>query len=436
MGTVSQRLLALNLVLALLSLLWLHSAGQDGWIVLRVGCGWLLFAMLQHLMLQPLQQEIQALNLHAQNLQDGSFNVDANTRRLNELQPLALVLQQMSAQLRQERATLYQRELLLDTVLQSSPSALLLTDPSGRVLMTNPAARNLFSQGKKFEGEKLSQILAPLPELQQAISAEQQGLIHLGQPASIWHLSIGHFQLNQKPHQLYLFKPMTREIHKEELKAWKKLLRVIGHELNNTLAPLSSLAFSGALLSQQIAHPQLQQILQTIAERSRHLNQFLQSYIEFAKLPAPQRSNVNWARLVNQLQNHYEFELEGNLPLMSWLLDPLQISQMLLNLLKNAHESGSAPEQIVLSFQESAAGLVIQLQDAGGGLSPQALAHAMVPFFTSKTNGSGIGLTLCRDVMEGHGGALELQNHAAGLMVTMRFPATENLPLLATDAAD
>ncbi|MBY0419780.1 MAG: ATP-binding protein, partial [Pararheinheimera sp.] len=331
-------------------------------------------------MLKPLLQEIEALNLHAQNLQDGSFNVDANRQLLRELKPLAEVLQQMSAQLRQERATLYQRELLLDTVLQSSPSAMVLTDQTGRVLMTNPAARVLLHQGRKFEGLLFSELTAELPELAFAIQNVQQGLLHLGEPVSIWHLSVSSFSLNQKPHQLYLLKPMTREIHREEVKAWKKLLRVIGHELNNTLAPLSSLAYSGQLVATELQHPQLQQIFQTISERQQHLNQFLQSYIQFAKLPAPALAPVQWARLINQLQDQYEFELEGDLPRRVWLADPLQLSQLLLNLLKNAHESGSDPEHIQLSFTELPDQLLIRTQDAGGGMTSEALAHAMVPF--------------------------------------------------------
>lgn len=421
---LSRRLYLLVLALLIPAFLLLrYLDAQPLWYGLFVGFD-LLVLLVLHFALKPLLQEIEALNLHAQNLQDGSFNVDANRQLLRELTPLAEVLQQMSAQLRQERATLYQRELLLDTVLQSSPSALVLTDQTGRVLMTNPAARLLLHQGHKFEGLLFSELTAKLPELALAIQNGQQGLLHLGEPVSIWHLSVSSFSLNQKPHQLYLLKPMTREIHREEVKAWKKLLRVIGHELNNTLAPLSSLAYSGQLVATELQHPQLQQIFQTISERQQHLNQFLQSYIQFAKLPKPVLAQVQWARLINQLQDQYEFELEGDLPRRVWQADSLQLSQLLLNLLKNAHESGSNPEQIQLSFTEMPEQLLIRLQDAGGGMGNEALAHAMVPFYTSKENGSGIGLTLCRDIAEAHGGSLSLQNQGAGLLVTLILPSS------------
>ncbi|MBU2425476.1 MAG: ATP-binding protein [Gammaproteobacteria bacterium] len=422
----------------------------------------LLLATLLHLLLlrvkHGLQQEIAALNLHAENLQDQAFNSRANRLHIRMLTPLADALVTMSGELSRQRATLYQRELLLDTVLQSSPSALVLTDQHNRVLLTNPAARQLFLHGQKFEGQLLDDVLATWPEMQLAFNAflqqPQQGLLHLeakpnGQGAAIWHLSTSQFMLNQRQHFLYLLKPMTAEIKREELNAWKKLLRVIGHELNNSLAPLSSLAYSGQQLLEKslldkphFDNPQLdadsatslRQILATISERSQHLNQFLQAYIQFAKLPPPQRNSVNWPRLINQLHDHFEFELDGELPKLDWQLDQAQLMQLLLNLLKNAHESGSDPEQIRLSLRESPQLLQIELQDAGGGLAAEVLEHALLPFYTTKTHGSGIGLTLCRDVAEAHGGVLNLRNQAPGLKVQVNLPRVEAAACLSDEA--
>lgn len=416
----------------------------------------LLVAILLHVMQQrikhSLQQEITALNLHAYNLQDQAFNSRANRQQLHLLTPLADALVVMSDELSRQRATLYQRELLLDTVLQSSPSAVVLTDQHNRVLLSNPAARQLFLLGQKFDGRLFDDVLAEWPALQQAFQSylqqPQQGLLHLdahtgtggkltgeSSRAAIWHLSSSQFLLNQRQHFLYLLKPMTAEIQREELNAWKKLLRVIGHELNNSLAPLSSLAYSGqqlldaaspAAADQAMADgptfAQLRQILLTISERSQHLNQFLQAYIQFAKLPPPKRASVNWPRLINQLHDHYEFELEGELPQRDWQLDQAQLAQLLLNVLKNAHESGSDPTQIRLGLLESAQQLVIEVQDAGGGLSDEVMEHALLPFYTTKSQGSGIGLTLCRDIAEAHGGWLSLRNQPPGLRVQVCLP--------------
>ena len=392
------------------------------------GAGIVLAILLQWAM-NPLTTEIKALNLHAQNLQDGSFNTSANQLTVHELQGLAQSLTNMSAQLRSERATLYQRELLLDTVLQSSPTALLLTDDKDTLLMSNPAARQLLGAGRSLNGSKLGAVINQMPELAAAINGQQQGLLHLSD-SSIWHLAHSQFQLNQKLHHLYLLKPLTREIQREELTAWKKLLRVIGHELNNTLAPLSSLAYSGEQRAMQLQQAELAQLFSTLSERSLALNQFVQAYIQFAKLPRPSCSLVNWPRLINQLQDLYEFELVGELPQLPWQADSQQLQQLLLNLLKNAHESGSAVHLITLQFTESPQQLQISVQDAGGGMSDEQLQHALVPFYTSKSGGSGIGLALCRDIIEAHGGSISLRNNANGLEVRLLLPAAKATPPL------
>lgn len=422
--TTNSRLNALCAVIALLLLTVQYAFFAASAILTLLICvGVVVLALLLRWALKPLLLEIQALNLHAQNLQDGNFNTSANQLRVHELRSLANSLNAMSAQLRAERATLYQRELLLDTVLQSSPTALLLTDASDTVLMTNPAARLLLNSGKAFDGCNLFAVTGMQPQLAAALHNRQQGLIRLeNTEQAVWHLSASQFQLNQKQHWLYLLKPLTREIQREELNAWKKLLRVIGHELNNTLAPLSSLAFSGSQLAQQQHNAALGQLFDTISERCLQLNQFVQAYIQFAKLPPPQWCDINWPRLINQLQDQYEFELQGELPHQRWLADPQQLTQLLLNLLKNAHESGSNPEQISLRITQTPDKLLLILQDSGGGMTEQVLQHALVPFYTSKRQGSGIGLTLCRDIAEAHGGSISLRNQPPGLEVTVQLP--------------
>lgn len=426
-------LTVLGLVLSLLSVL----AAKEGWpedsaanpqlLPFFISMLWLILlfaALLLSWQLKPLQREIAALNLHAQNLQDGSFNTSANQQQIKVLAPLAEQLQQMTAELRLQRSSLYQRELLLDTLVQANPGALILTNAAGRVLMTNPPARQLLNHGKDFNGSDLQRYTQALPELAEAIQHNQAGLVRLtGKQAAVWHLAISQFQLHNQLHHLYLLKPLSRELAREELNAWKTLLRVISHELNNTLAPLSSLAYSGQVLAGRQQQAELSAIFNTISERCQALNQFLQDYIRFAKLPAPVLGPVNWPQLINQLQDQYEFELVGELPQRIWQADQSQLSQLLLNLLKNAHETGCPPEQITLSFSESPNRLQLCLQDQGGGIAPEIMQQALLPFYTTKATGSGIGLTLCRDIIEAHGGELLLENQRKGLKVTLTLPA-------------
>jgi two-component system nitrogen regulation sensor histidine kinase NtrY len=136
----------------------------------------------------------------------------------------------------------------------------------------------------------------------------------------------------------------------------------------------------------------------------------------------PTRGPVNWAQLINELQDHYEFELMGDLPQLSWQLDQGQLAQLLLNCLKNAREAGASERGTHLRLHETVDCLVMELHDDAGGMSDDVLSHALVPFYTTKEQGTGIGLTLCDDIVRGHGGQLELLNHPPGLLVRIRFP--------------
>lgn len=381
----------------------------------------LLLSIWQFNGLHALDREIQAINLHANSLRDNAFNLSANTDVLSEFLPLAETLVSMSDHLQQERASLYQREMLLDTVLQTSPSALVLTDEQDRVILCNPAARQLLNDGKNFQGSLLHSVLDKNPEILAAVK-RQESLVFFDSAASILHLSTSQFQLNHRRHYLYQLKPITKEIHQEEIKSWKKLLRVISHELNNSLAPMSSLAYSGRMQAEQTGLQKIAAIFSSISERCQHLNQFLQEYLALAKLPAPARQMVNWSQLINELQDHYEFELVGDLPHNNWLLDQSQLGQLLLNCLKNSQEAGASPNGLHLSFTEKPDTLLIELQDDAGGMSEECLTHALVPFYTTKEKGSGIGLTLCQDIVQGHDGKLELLNHPPGLLIRIWLP--------------
>ena len=196
--------------------------------------------------------------------------------------------------LRVERQSLYQRELMLDTVIQTTPLALVLTNDGDAVLYSNTTARQLFGEGRKLEGERFARYLdaAPAP-LREAIERGGDTLFTLelaGEP-QVYHVSQRRFLLNALPHRLLLLKQLTREINSQEVATWKKVIRVIAHELNNSLAPISSLAHSGQILAR--APPdaeQLSRVFATIEERARHLAGFIEGYSQFAEAAASARS--------------------------------------------------------------------------------------------------------------------------------------------------
>jgi two-component system, NtrC family, nitrogen regulation sensor histidine kinase NtrY len=364
-------------------------------------------------------------------LRDRDFSVSVTRATRDEMGALVDAYNDLGDRLRVERQSLYQRELMLDTVIQTTPLALVLTNTADHVLYSNTTARQLFSEGRKLEGEKFSRYLdaAPVP-LQEAVQRGGDTLftLELGGEPQVYHVSQRRFLLNAMPHRLLLLKQLTREINSQEVATWKKVIRVIAHELNNSLAPISSLAHSGQILAQAPDPAQLKKVFSTIEDRARHLAGFIEGYAQFAKLPQPRLAPVSWEVLVERIRAVAGFRLVGSLPERAASFDTGQLEQALINLLKNARESGSDSQDIELAVGQAAAGFTIEVRDRGPGFSPAALENALVPFYSTKDTGTGLGLTLCREIIEAHGGRLRIANREGtgrdpgGAIVTIWLP--------------
>jgi nitrogen fixation/metabolism regulation signal transduction histidine kinase len=316
---------------------------------------------------------------------------------------------------------------MLDTVIQTTPLALVLTNDGDTVIYSNTTARQLFAAGRKLEGERFAGHLerAPAP-LQEAIQRGGDTLFTLelsGEP-QVYHVSQRRFLLNALPHRLLLLKQLTREINSQEVATWKKVIRVIAHELNNSLAPISSLAHSGQILARAPPDPErLSRVFSTIEDRARHLAGFIEGYAQFAKLPHPRIAPVAWEVLVERLLVVVDFTLVGSLPVRAASFDTAQVEQALINLLKNARESGSDSAAIELAVQLVPQGFAIEVRDRGPGFTQAALENALVPFYSTKETGTGLGLTLCREIVEAHGGRLRIANRdGGGAVVTLFLP--------------
>lgn len=355
------------------------------------------------------------------NFKDNDFSMSLPVSDDEQLGRIASIYNQVGEVLRQERRSIYQRELLLDKVIQSSPMSMVLTDEKQRVLYSNIAARHLFNQGKRFEGTEFEQLLDDSSsQIATAIKSGRDGLctIEIDEQEHTYHVSQSTFLLNASTHHLYLFKQLTRELNRQEVSIWKKVIRVISHELNNSLAPISSMAHSGKFLAKD--DKKLNLIFDTIEERVTHLNSFIQGYATFSKLPLPQKKSVVWQEFIFRLRQLSEFTLVGELPKAEGFFDPAQIEQVLINLLKNARESESAVEDIEFSVQSHAKVFVITICDRGSGMSEQVLENALLPFYSTKQTGTGLGLPLCREIIEAHEGKMSLHNRqGGGLKVTI-----------------
>ncbi|HEX6397095.1 MAG TPA: ATP-binding protein [Steroidobacteraceae bacterium] len=368
-----------------------------------------------------------ALNDGVMSIKDRDFSMSVTRATHDELGELVENYNGLGERLRIERQSLYQRELMLDTVIQTTPLAMVLTNDGDAVLYSNSAARQLFSEGRKLEGSRFSQYLdrAPAP-LREAIDRGGDTLftLEIGGEPQVYHVSQRNFLLNALPHRLLLLKQLTREINSQEVATWKKVIRVIAHELNNSLAPISSLAHSGQILAQSPPNPeQLARVFATIEDRARHLAGFIEGYAQFAKLPQPRLAPVSWEVLLERLRVVVAFRLVGSLPQRTASFDTAQIEQALINLLKNARESGAEPENIELAVNSVGRGFSIEVRDRGPGFTPTALENALVPFYSTKETGTGLGLTLCREIVEAHGGRLRIANReGGGAVVTLWLP--------------
>jgi nitrogen fixation/metabolism regulation signal transduction histidine kinase len=369
---------------------------------------------------------LQALRDGILSLRDRDFSVSLSAVEDAELSGLIQAYNSLGELLRRERLDLYQRELLLDTVIQATPLALVLTDDGGRILYSNVAARQLLHSGRKLEGLLLAAVLAEAPApLAAAIGGGGDTLftMEVGGEPEVYHLSQRSFVLNARPHRLVLLKQLTRELAAQEVAVWKKVIRVIAHELNNSLAPITSLAHSGRLLAGEAADPRLTRVFDTIGERAAHLATFIEGYGRFAKLPRPRPEPVSWAPFLARLEGTTPFRVEGTLPGDPGSFDARQLEQVMINLLKNAAESGSPSGEITVAVQRTAPGFRIEVADRGTGLTEGTLRDALLPFYSTKPAGTGLGLTLCREIVEAHGGRLSLANRAGGgALVTVWLP--------------
>jgi nitrogen fixation/metabolism regulation signal transduction histidine kinase len=369
---------------------------------------------------------LEAVSSGIGSLRDRDFSVNIAPRGGRELSELVSAYNSLGDVLRRERLDIYQRELLLDTVLQTTPLALILTNAAGRLVYGNIAARQLLRGGRKLEGLALEDVLEESPAaLREALKGSGDTLLtmEIGGEPEVYHLSRRGFVLNGQPHELVLLKQLTRELAAQEVIVWKKVIRVIAHELNNSLAPIRSLAHSGTLLAVGAESPDLERVFATIGERATHLATFIEGYARFAKLPKPRPVPVAWADFLAHIAAAQPCRIEGPLPQREATFDVGQLEQVMINLLKNAAESGSAPEAITISVHPRAQGFVIEVADRGAGLSEQVLRDALLPFFSTKPSGTGLGLTLCREIVEAHGGRLTLANRpGGGAMVSLHLP--------------
>lgn len=402
-------------------------------------------------------QILQTLLHGLRNLQDGDFSITLANNKSNKSHSQAEVLalfNQVTDKLRQEKQSLYQRELLLDKVVNASDVVTVLVNHRDTIIFANRAAEHFFAQTSMLGMSWQKLLTEHMPELGQHEDKDNAIIqLMLAEPQygsgessfgaddtqysdadantkvkseQSWHLSRHHLKLHGSRHQLTLLKPITQAMHQQELQTWKKVIRVINHELNNSIAPISSMCHSGNILAERLAEPQLTRVFTTISKRINKLAEFIQSYSQLARLSRPQKQTFDLMKTLVQLQNLYHFTLCSDDKSLMFSGDESQIEQLLINLLKNAQQACSnqtttQPTEVSIASQQGQLGITVR--DFGTGMPVDILPKAFLPYYSTKADGSGIGLSICREISDGHQGQITLNNHPqGGLQVEVRLP--------------
>ena len=414
-----------------LSLLWLgdFSLKVQWTLTLFVVGGWSgLAAALRRRVVFPLYTLANLLEA----LRLGDYSLRA--RRTHGDDALAQILREVNAMrdtLRDERLGAREATALLERVVAEIDVAVLTFDQHRRLRLVNRAGERLLERAQD-EALGASAGELGLDDLLAGPAVRHQERT-FGAVSGRWVIRRRTFRQDGRPHQLLVVADLSRTLREEERQAWKRLIRVLGHELNNSLAPIKSMSATLVSLLGRTVRPDdweedMRQGLDVIASRAESLARFLAAYARLARLPPPTLAPVEVAPLVARvaaLDHRVPVTVDPG-PGTTLDADADQLEQLLINLVKNgvdaAAETGGG---VVVGWRQTFDGVELWVRDEGPGLSNSE--NLFVPFYTTKPGGTGIGLVLCRQIAEAHGGSLTLANveqgAGSGCEARLRLPA-------------
>ena len=310
-----------------------------------------------------------------------------------------------------------------ENLLNKVDTAVLVADKAGHIEWMNQAAVTHLGQ------------ISQLPEALLRASAIND-IIRIEQNSTVLEMAISctKFVAQGKEQQIISLKNIHSVLERNEMEAWQKLIRVLTHEIMNSITPIISLADTLNERSQEHSddartHTYIQQGLQVIYRRGKGLLEFVENYRKLTRISAPMKTEIPLEQFLSDLQRLYpELEVQFKCPSsqLTWYADRTQMEQVFINLLKNAHEAcahRSHPD-IRIQVETHAQELIFEISDNGEGMLPEVTERIFVPFFTTKNNGSGIGLTLCKQIISLHGGQISVQSTAGkGSCFRLSFPA-------------
>ena len=364
-------------------------------------------------------------------LHERDYTIRARDARADS--PLGLALLELNAltdMLRRQRLDAMEATALLRQVMESIDVAVFAFDPAGRLALVNHGGERLLGRP---EERALGRTAAELG-IGAALEGGTPRMLELELPgrARRWEVRRGSYRWEGRPHVLVVLSDLTRSLREEERLAWQRLVRVLSHEINNSLAPIKSIA--GTLRDRANAevgreHPGLAEGFQTglhvIESRAEALGRFIQAYARMARLPRPHPTRVDVAAVAHRvatLERRLPVELRGG-PAVALEADRDQLEALLINLVQNAADAAlETAGGVRLAWAVEDGVFALTVEDDGPGITDTS--NLFVPFFTTKPGGTGIGLALSRQIAEAHDGSLSLENRrdARGSVATLRLP--------------
>jgi nitrogen fixation/metabolism regulation signal transduction histidine kinase len=428
-------LAALPGVVIATTLIWTHAWSGDVKIALTL-LELFLWFILTLTLLEQIVRPLQTLSNVVSALREEDYSFRAREANPNDsLGELSLEINTLADILTEQRIQTIEATALLRRVVDEIEVPIFTFDPDQKLRLVNAAGERLLQQSSaRMLGRTATEL-----GLDACFEARNASLVSLqySAPNARWMVRKRSFRQNGVPHTLIVLSDVSRALRDEERSAWQRLIRVLGHELNNSLAPIMSIAGSLATRLPQLNLPEgvksdYQRGLDIIESRTGALHRFLQSYRRLATMPSPKLQQVELRPLAERvaiLETRLPVRIEPG-PDMVLTIDPDLIEQMLINLIRNAVDSaleqaqvtqGTEPE-VVLRWRQDNGSLSLTVQDNGIGLLNPS--NAFVPFYTTKQGGSGIGLVLSQQIAEAHGGTIELANRkdTRGCIVIVQLP--------------
>ena len=398
-------------------LLWLDGySSRVQWTVdLLLVCFWLaISASLKNRVVRPLQTLSNILAA----IREGDYSIRGRRATSGDaLGEVMLEVNDLGSTLRGQRLGAMEATALLRTVMAEIDSAIFAFDPAQQLRLVNRAGERLLAQpATRLLGHTLDELgLAVCFDGHESAGPR---MVQMNFPGGSgrWEIRRGTFREGGQQHQLLVLTDLSKTLREEERSAWQRLLRVLGHELNNSLAPIKSVAGSLDDLIRREPQPadwrdDMHRGLEVISSRADSLARFIESYSKLARLPPPRFETVNIGKLVERvaaLETRLAVKIAGG-PQTIVRGDRAQVEQLLINLIRNAVDASLETKgNVEVGWSHQHGQLVVSVKDEGLGLANTS--NLFVPFFTTKTTGSGIGLVLSRQIAEAHGGTLTLEN--------------------------